>query len=407
MLRIIPPPRDRSEELFDLAAKVFGGGGYFDFLRFCRRSYFAGSSYDWSASRVAELAGRLVGHVGVWRYRMRIGRARALAGGLGAVLTHGEHRRRGIAAKVLPATLEAMRQAGYHFAALGGIRNFYHRWGFTQAWPSRKLFADVAQLPADGLRLTLRQVPLTEALCGTGAVMRIYNRDNATRTGTAERPLYTRPGGQWLAGRCTTLRDAAGGVRGYFVTVPGGDDLTVVEAGGLGRGCGVGQLLAAMRTLARRRRCRRVVLEGFSQGHPLCAALRRGTCRVEMQHTRSGRAMNAVVSLRGGLEAMTGELSVRLAGSHLARFKGTLAVEGVGEKVCLRLSGGKVKLAPGAGRTAHRISAGPDVARMLIGSEPPSVLAAQSGVRFRGAADELAEVLFPHQWPMRYALDGF
>ena len=44
---------------------------------------------------------------------------------------------------------------------------------------------DVDALRAKPLRLSIRKVPLTEALCGRGAVSRIYNRDNATRTGSA------------------------------------------------------------------------------------------------------------------------------------------------------------------------------------------------------------------------------
>jgi len=408
MYRIIAPPRDRAEELYDVIAKIFGGNGYFDFLRFCRTAYFEGSTYDWAVSRVAEAGGKLVGHVGVWDHRIRVGRARLRTGGIGAVGTHPDHRRRGVAAKIFGALMPAMRRAGYHLSMLGGIRDFYHRWGYAQSWASTRIIADAAALPNAKGRLRAVKVPLTEALCGRGAVMRIYNRDNATRTGTAERPIYTRSGLHWLRGDCRTLSDPDGRVRGYLVTRTDGDDLKVLEVGGLGRGCGVGELLAAIRAVARRARCRRVVVESFSWNHPLCVALRAGTCRAELNYTRSGGPMVAVVNLRACLEATAAELTDRLRRSDFNAFRGALAVCGIGEKVTLRIAGAKVRVAPAGGRLpAHRIVAGRQIARLIIGAEPPSVLAAQGHVRFAGAAGQLAETLFPHQWPMRNTLDSY
>lgn len=407
MMKVMPAPPDRAEELYDLVAKAFSGNGYFEFLKFCRRAYFGGSSYDWAVSRVAEVGGRLVGHVGIWRYRMRVGRARLLTGGIGAVATHGEHRRRGVAAACMRAVMKSMAAAGYHYSMLFGLRDFYHRWGFVQAWPDTSVSVAVEDLPGGKLELALRKVPLTEALCGTGAVMRIYNRDNATRTGTAERPLYTRPGVLWLKAECRTLTDARDRVRGYLVTQKRGEDLTVKEVGGLPGSRGMGQLLAAIRTLGIRAGCKRAVTGEMAYNHPLCVALREGTCRVEMRHARSGGPMGAVVSLRGCLEAMAGELTDRLRRSELKRFRGRLAVNAVGEKVDLAISPGRVRVVAGSGKTAHRIAAGPEIARLIIGSEPPSVLAAQSQIRFHGAAAELAEALFPRQWPMLNQLDHY
>ncbi|KPK85705.1 MAG: hypothetical protein AMJ81_03105 [Phycisphaerae bacterium SM23_33] len=406
-MKIMPPPPDRAEELYDLVAKVFSTNGYFQFLEFCRKAYFDGSSYDWAVSRVAESDGRLVGHVGIWRYRMRVGGARLLTGGIGAVGTHADYRRRGVAAACMRAVMQAMAGAGYHYSMLFGLRNFYHRWGFAQAWPNTRLLAKVEDLPDEKLRFTLREVPLTEALCGRGAVMRIYNREHAARTGTAKRPIYTRKGGQWLNAECRTLSDAAGRVRGYLITHKAGDDLQVCEVGGLGPTCGVGQVLAAIRRLAARAGCRRVCTSQMAYNHLLCQALRGCTCSVEMHHTRSGGAMGAVVSLRGCLEAMAGELTERLRRSALKKFRGTLAMEGAGEKVALAISNGSIRVAAAKVRTANRILAGQEIARLLIGSEAPSVLAAQSQVSLHGAATELAEVLFPQQWPMLNQLDHY
>ena len=143
MIRIAAPQPDRAEELYDLTAKVFSHRGYFDFLRRCRGGYFRGSSYDWSTSRVAEIGGKIVAHLGIWEYRMRVGRARLKAAGIGAVLTHGDYRRRGIASRLFAALFPAMRQAGYHYTMLFGIRNFYDRFGQLSRFI---LFAEEPQL---------------------------------------------------------------------------------------------------------------------------------------------------------------------------------------------------------------------------------------------------------------------
>lgn len=407
MIRIVAPQRERAEELYDLAAKIFSGGGYFEFLRTCRGGYFAGSSYDWSASRVAEDDGRMVAHVGIWRYRMRVGRARLRTAGIGAVMTHGDYRRRGTAARVFAALFPAMRQAGYHYTVLFGIRDFYDRFGYVPTWPSTQHIARLDALPDVPLKLKLRKVPKSEVLCGTGAVMRIYERENAARTGSAERPIYTLTRGLVGNFECRTLCDSAGRTFGYVVTGNRGGDLEVLEAGGMKAPCGAGQLLAAMKVLARRKNRSRIRLNNFSYDHPLCRALRGRDCSVEMHHARSGGAMAAAVSLRGCLEAMAGELTDRLRRSAMKGFTGGVNVSGAGDTVTLDVRGGRVRVAPKARKSRNRIVAGRAVAKLLIGSAGPAALAMQSGISFAGRAAELAEALFPEQWPMLSLLDHF
>jgi len=407
MIRIGPPSPDRAEELYAAVSKVFSHIGQSRFARFCREAYFANSGYDWRASRVLEADGRIVSHVGVWAYRMRVGGARLRTGGIGAVMTAEDCRRRGYGRRLMRATVASMRDAGYHLSMLFGRRDYYHHFGYVQAWPSRRCVVETADLPAGPLRLRLRKVPLKQALCGRGTIMRIYNRENARRTGTAERPIYTRPGALWLDAECRTLSDAAGRVRGYVITRRTDEGLRVDEVGGLGRRGGVGQVLAAVRTLARRAGCERVVVPAHADNHPLCAALREGDCRVERTYRRSGGPMVVAIDLAGCLRAMAGELGVRLRSSAMKGFRGSLAVGGAGERAVLRLAAGRVRVEARSSRTRHRIAAGRHVARLLIGSEPPSVLARQSGIAFRGRAAELAEALFPAQWPMLHPIDHY
>ena len=147
MVEITTWPRTRAEELYDLGSKVFSSNGYFDFLKYCRQTYFGSASYDWSASRVAVEDGRLISHVGIWEYRMRVGKARLRTGGIGLVLTRPDHRKGGLASRVMRAVMASMAHSGYHLSTLFGIRNFYHRFGFAQGWPETRCYIKPEDLP--------------------------------------------------------------------------------------------------------------------------------------------------------------------------------------------------------------------------------------------------------------------
>jgi predicted N-acetyltransferase YhbS len=404
MIRIVPTTRDLDSDIYDAIAKAFGG--YYQTLRHSKDGYVADSAYDWDVSRLAIKDELIVGHIGVYRYAMRVGQARLLTGGLGAVLTHGEHRKRGVARQMLEDLLPAMRRAGYDFSVLFGIRDFYHRFGFVQAWPSVRHVVKTADLPDQKLAMKLRKVDDREMYCRAGAIMRIYDREYGTTTGTAVRPLY-RPRRRSTRIRCHALLDSAGRVRGYVGSRLGEDELDVVEVGGLKAPCGVGQLLAAIKALAARENRRKVRLAGIPYHHPLCVILRAGTCTVEMDHIRSGGAMGRVISLRGCLHAMAGELAERLRKSAAKGFRGVLSISGDGEVAALRIASGSIRLAEGRPRTSHRIVAGAYVARLILGSDSPQSLSAQGQVAYHGAAAELAEAMFPRQWPTLCNIDHY
>jgi predicted acetyltransferase len=128
-----PDPRLHGEELIDLIAKSFGS--YFRMRDNCRKGYVLDSHYDWQASRIGLIDGRIVTHYGVWGYDMRIGAACVRVGGIGGVATHAGFRKRGLMAKTVAATIEAMSQVGYDMTVLFGIPDLYHRFGYVRAWP--------------------------------------------------------------------------------------------------------------------------------------------------------------------------------------------------------------------------------------------------------------------------------
>jgi hypothetical protein len=77
--------------LIDLLCKTYSAGpGYWTGERKCRDGYILRSNYDWNASRVGKLGDLMVTHFGVWKFQIRVGRARLCVAGVGAVATH-EH----------------------------------------------------------------------------------------------------------------------------------------------------------------------------------------------------------------------------------------------------------------------------------------------------------------------------
>ena len=82
---------------------------------------------------LAELDGRLVGHVGVYPLRMKCGPVELLAGGIGAVACHPDFRRRGVISAMLPVVIRGMEEARYDVSVLWGARTRYRRYGWDDA----------------------------------------------------------------------------------------------------------------------------------------------------------------------------------------------------------------------------------------------------------------------------------
>lgn len=408
-MEIVAPTTAQLDELCDLAGKIFGKPDYFEFARFCRESYIPDSCYDWSASRVALDQGRIVAHVGVWGYDMRVGRALLRTGGIGLVMTHYDYRKQGVAAEVFNASLSAMREAGYVHSLLFGIQNYYDRFGYAQAWPGIAHACDVSALPQEKQRYKLVQTATTEALCGRGAVMRLYERENATRTGTAVRPVYRRAAVTgWRSKFNLHALQSKGQTKGYVIWHVRPDDIEVIEAGGFtAPAVGPEQLMLAAGELARQSGRQRISLRALGLSHPLCQYLRGRDCHVNQQCSRAGGAMCAAVDLAGCLAAMEGELTDRLSNSVLRTFSGALNIDGLDQSASLVLRNGKARLDRSGARSGHRIVAGAAAARLVLGSASPDELAVQAGVKYGGRGLELARVLFPAQWPMLYTLDSF
>lgn len=393
---VAPDPRRHGDAICDLGAKVFSGGGYYQARDRCGRGYVIGSHYDWAASRIGLADGRVVTHFGVWGFQMRIGAARVRTGGIGLVATDADYRKCGLMARTARASIAAMRQLGYDLSILFGIDDFYHRFGYVRAWSDTAWTVRGEDLADGRPPLAIRRfVPVHR-----DDVAAIYNRENATRTGTAVRPTYPRfVYGESREGYLWT--DARGRAVGYVVVGCKPAYLECVEAGG-----DVEQVLRVLARLAARAQRQEVRLTTFSEASPLIRRLREGNCRAETQYRRCGGAMAAVINLASTLGKMQGELGRRLRTSPLADWRGKLLLADGRQKVTLVVNRSRVKAVP-ADRAEHVISGGNRIAQLLIGTDDPQAIIDAGRMKVRGDARRLAGVLFPDQHPMLGLRDRF
>jgi hypothetical protein len=395
-LQVVPPDRRKHQEpVVDLVAKVFSDIGYYRARDCCRDLYVGNSHYDWSAARIGFLGEQLVTHFGVWDYQMRIGAARVRVGGIGAVATHGDFRRRGLMDETARASLAAMREASYDMTILFGIDNFYHRFGYVRAWADGAFLIRAVDLPkeAPSSRLrSFRSIPRAD-------LAELYNDFAATTTGTAVRPTYRR-GFPWTEG-LQGLAWGNGAVEGYIVFSHEGPRLKCVEA------CGdVNETLRALGVAARKGHSDEVQFETLPAGSEMAKCLRRGNCRTELRYRRNGGPMICLLNLRSSLEKMAGELTARLQASPYVDWRGELLLDNGAEQVGLATRRGEVRVTTPR-ETPHFARGGAEMAQLLLGTEGASEVAEAGRFELGGVAATLLPILFPAQYPQLSQLDRY
>ncbi|MEM7626186.1 MAG: GNAT family N-acetyltransferase [Planctomycetota bacterium] len=397
---LAPNRREHRDMLVDFWSKIFGFGDtahYFNGVDFCRDGYLDGSHYDWNASRIGLVDGRLVTHYGVWGYDMRVGSASVRSGGIGTVATHPDFRKRGYLMQTAKASINAMRASGYDLTVLFGIDDFYERLGYVRAFSYRQHYVRVADLPKEKPTRPFRRFKLVRR----EDTDRLYNQAFAGHTGTAVRPTYLRGGDvrgdgyRWVDGR--------GRLAGYvYVKL---DDrhrrLKCFEAVG-----DTPQALRILGALARRHGC--VELEVLNQPRdtPLLRQLERGRCEVVTRLNHSGGPMARTLNLRTTLEKIVGELHARLRASAYAGWTGTLLIDDGTEKAALRVTRRGVAAAEPT-KTTHVLRTRGHAVQLVFGTDAPEAVMSNAKSKTSGDAAALAAVLFPAQDPMLLTFDHF
>ena len=385
---VTPDPKVHLPEMYDMCAKVFSQGmGYFNCYQWCRDAYIANSHYDWNTATIGILDGRIVTHLGIWGYQMRIASALVRVAGIGLVATHADYRRGGLMARTIRRSMELMRENGYDMSLLSGIAGYYDRFGFVPAWDSTEYTIEAHHLPLDKPRVRARKFDPKHR----DDLARLYNRENARRTGTVVRPTFLRNQhpGRWLG---YLWNDARGKVIGYVVVSKEREALRVLDCVGDDR-----DILDF----------KKLVFKGLHHDKPLRKRLTQQSYSWSTTYYRnSGGSMICTINLRSTLTKLTGELSARLKNSAAADWRGSLLIADAREKVSLIIDRSRVKVAP-AEPSKHAIKGGHHVARLLLGSDDPAEVVKDARMKLTGDAPELVDVLFPNNHPCQDRWDHY
>jgi len=389
-----PDKRKYKKQLVDLFAKTFPYPTYFEMHEEGLKRYIYNSHYDWEASRICLINDQIVSHFGVWDFNMRIGSARVKVGGIGAVSTHGDFRKKGYLTKTARAAIEAMRISGYDLSLLFGISNFYHKLGYSRAWSESDYKISIEELPKEKPDKPVKKLKVSR----NNEIIKLYNSKNKLLTGTAIRPTYTTfnprsKGFFW--------ENDKGRILGYVFIRMENDKFTCLEAVG-----NVGQILKVLAFLARKNSFRNVSFVCMHHDSPLCKELRKKNCTVETRFQACGGPMIRIINLESTLEKMCGEFSRKIKSSPLSNWNGNLLVSDSNEKITLRINKGKVSIGKNV-KTKHSIKGNEKLVQLLLGTDDPLETARAVGIKFSGNAKKLSEVLFPNRHPMLAARDGF
>jgi len=281
--------------------------------------------YDGSLSRLGWWGQRPVGHVGVIRLTLRLGRARLPFAGIAAVCTDPRARGNGVASALMKDVLRASRQAGLPFSLLFGIPDFYHRFGFVPAWPGQSMKVAVARLPSEP-RWRARKAGSRDLR----SMVRLYEAIYGTLDGTALRDprVLLRPKRYHtvvLAGRTARQRAYVAWRRRKTEQI---DELEVFEAAGVGPRW-KDAVLAYLARQATKINREQIVLQ-LPLSHPIGRQLAFTDAVATLRFRRNSSQLVAVLDFAGLTRAMAGEWQSRLreAGVSVpraglvARFRG-------------------------------------------------------------------------------------
>jgi len=393
-MKIISP--SQSEHLLpiaQLAADTFTGGKYVD--QFCQ-NYIGNSHYDWNVSRIVMDGDKVIHHWGVWGYLMRLEAIQLKVAGIGAVVTHEDHRKQGWMHKAAQASFNVMKEDGYDLSILRG--RHYVKMGYARAWNYVNYRCTPDDIP--GLEIKKPYQPL-----GADRVHEmdeLYNKTHAHFTGTAVRPTYRNRHPEDIG--VYAWFDDNGKLEGYVRAFPTEDNPKILQcleaAGDLQQG------LAVLTDLFKKGDYEKLTCFTLPHGHPMSQFLRRGACIVEDRYFDISGWRVRIINLYSTLKKMAPLFEGRLSQSQFAGWNGSLHLDGGQWKATLHIENGKVEITNDR-EEENVIRGGADAARFLIGSDEPDEIIRQTDMECTGIAASLVRVLFPNLHPMMSHWDEY
>jgi predicted acetyltransferase len=342
-----------------------------------------------------------VSSCGIVDFQQQIGSQTIHMGGVAGVGTHREHRFQGYSSRVLENALRWMRANEYDASMLYGIAGFYPRFGYAPAFPTVKFslaVRDAEAVAPGGHRLVRYRGEHLRA------VLRMYQANNAMRTGVTSRLPGTwepwRKGLQfgtkadpWL------VLDDRGRPVGYVVYHKEPETAKILE---------VGFRTAAVFPSVVRHAARRAVrermesIELFLPEDDLfvdyCKGLR---LKMEREFPRCGGAMVRLVRVPTALGKVAAELGSRMTGSGHLNVRTNLDDVGLAWSGSALRVGDPIRRAPTARMPQWAL------AQLLYGYRRAAGLEAAGAVKAPRKAIEALEEMFPVRPHYHYAADHF
>jgi len=358
----------------------------------------------------AFLKDKSVSRMGVWDMTWRIGCTTVRMGGVGGVETIREYRNKGYSRMCMDRAVLEMRRRGFEMAALFGISNYYHRWGFASAMPDYRLRIATRLLEESKMPRGMRARPFDRKRDAAG-VLSIYARNNACRSASQVRPgarkwRSFRRGSTWFTGvEAFVVQDRRGRIAGYVCHDKSATEMIVSEVGYAGPE--VFPALAA--EIARRAVAKRTGEVSFCvpPDHLFASYLKKWDCREEAFFAKGGGGMARIITLEPTLKKCAREFAERIRRSALrGRSFGLGLVTDIGSATIVSRRG-RIFIMPGARDGVRMRISQRALAQLLLGYRDVPAVGLDAGVRIPPRAQSIAEALFPRGCPYMWGTDQF
>jgi len=266
---------------------------------------------------------RLAGLV-LFDLTIRVGDCAVRCGCIGGVGTEPQYRGNGYARLVMEDALAYMRESGMLLGALFGIPNFYPKWGFASVLVEGTLEIETAHALQAPAPLSVRAMRPEDI----AAVIELYTRENAQRSGTIVRRLDEwkgfRYGVSWNDNVAAYVVEDAGQVVGYAAYNSEPWHTQVAEISGSRE---------ALQSLVHRfgesahERCREKITFRLPPDHALVRLSAGLGCRLIVEYPHAGDGMARIIDQPGLLQTLTPLFAKRLAASPVSDWCGTLVFE--------------------------------------------------------------------------------
>ena len=163
------------------------------------------------------------------------------------------------------------------------------------------------------------------------------------------------------------------------------------------------QCLQVLGILARQSHCDAVCFDRLHYKSALGTQLRQlRSCQIQPDtwgglHGSTSYVIR-IINLKTLFEKLAPVLGQRLRQSPLAAWTGNLVIANGEEEVMLVIDRAEVQVAS-AGESDHSIRGGQQIAQLVVGTETPDEIVETNGIKLKGQARQLIEILFPAQYP--------